>query len=160
MGKGWMTTGQVANRLGVDDRTIRRRCDAGEIPAARIGDGHWRIRSEWVESAVSQGPTRGEYEDGVVYFVRCRTTGLVKIGTTTDPLKRMRSIQSMCPTALECVSAVIGGVDREQAIHDSLGHKRKHGEWFALDDEDVPSADPSLAHLVGAVSPKERGSDA
>lgn len=50
----WLSTGQVAARLGWDERTIRRRCESGDIPGAtRIGDdGHWRIPGEWLDGVL------------------------------------------------------------------------------------------------------------
>lgn len=49
----WLTTGQVAAKLGWDERTIRRRCEAGDIPGAmRIGSGHWRIPGEWLDDVL------------------------------------------------------------------------------------------------------------
>lgn len=50
----WMSTGQVARRLGWDERTIRRRCKSRDIPGAmRIeAGGQWRIPAAWVEEVI------------------------------------------------------------------------------------------------------------
>ncbi len=46
----WLTTGQVARRLGYHIETIRKRCHLGEIPAHRFeGQGPWKIPKSWVD---------------------------------------------------------------------------------------------------------------
>lgn len=52
----WLTTGQVARRLGWSDDTIRRRCEDGTISGAlRLGEGQWRIPADWLRAIL--GPS-------------------------------------------------------------------------------------------------------
>lgn len=46
----WLTTGQVARRLGWCRHTICRKCADGSIPSMRLGNGHWRIPGHWLNS--------------------------------------------------------------------------------------------------------------
>lgn len=47
---GYLTTGQVARKIGVTPQTVRRRIDAGQIPAQRTmgGEGHFRVPKAWL----------------------------------------------------------------------------------------------------------------
>lgn len=50
----YLTTGQAARMLGVSDRYVRLRCDAGEVPGAfkLPASSHWRVPREWVLSII------------------------------------------------------------------------------------------------------------
>lgn len=51
----WLSTSVVARRLKYSERTIRRRCDAGEIPAHRLGDqGQWRVSASWLAAELAK----------------------------------------------------------------------------------------------------------
>ncbi len=53
--KRWLTTGQVARRLGLNPKTIRRRIYDGTIPAWQIADGsEWRIPGWWVDEQLAK----------------------------------------------------------------------------------------------------------
>lgn len=46
----WLTTGQVARKLGYHQTTIYRKCQSGSIPSTQLGDGgEYRIPSWWLE---------------------------------------------------------------------------------------------------------------
>jgi excisionase family DNA binding protein len=49
----WLTVGEAAKALGVDEQTIRRYADAGRlddpVKAARLAGGHRRIHRDSVE---------------------------------------------------------------------------------------------------------------
>lgn len=50
--ENFLTTSQVARRLGVNEKTVRRRCERGEIPAVKgmlsTGSEGWRISPDWL----------------------------------------------------------------------------------------------------------------
>ncbi len=47
----FLSTGQVARKLGFSDDWVRRRCDDKTIAGAfRIGHSQWRVPAEWVEA--------------------------------------------------------------------------------------------------------------
>lgn len=49
-----LTTTEAGKHLGFSDETIRRMCEAGELPASRRPGGQWRLRrgdlDAWLES--------------------------------------------------------------------------------------------------------------
>jgi hypothetical protein len=69
--------------------------------------------------------------DGWVYFVRCRTTGLVKIGWTAGRAQgRYHALKVISPTPLEFAGAVRGTLGLEFHLHVQFKEHRDHGEWF------------------------------
>ena len=51
----WLTTGQVARRLGLNPKTIRRAIYEEKIPAWQIADGcEWRIPGRWVDEQLAK----------------------------------------------------------------------------------------------------------
>lgn len=64
-----------------------------------------------------------------VYFIRKKDKqGLIKIGQSIDPQKRLVQIQNMSPEPLEILKVFDNG--DEEAIHHHFRHLRMHGEWF------------------------------
>jgi len=50
-----LSTGTVAARLGWSERTVRRRCETGDIPGAQLIDGgHWRIPASWLAAMLAE----------------------------------------------------------------------------------------------------------
>ena len=65
-----------------------------------------------------------------VYFIEA-ANGLIKIGRSTDPLRRLRGLQTGSPVQLRMVLVLTGlGVADEMALHDRFAEYRSHGEWF------------------------------
>jgi hypothetical protein len=67
-----------------------------------------------------------------VYLIRAGVAGDVKIGLASDPLKRLRSLQTSNTAKLRLMRVLEGGVDVEKALHARFSHLRKAGEWFAF----------------------------
>jgi len=65
-----------------------------------------------------------------VYFLRCASTGLVKIGTSRNVASRLSQIQSDSPGKIALVGLEPGGVERERALHAHFAADRERGEWF------------------------------
>lgn len=65
-----------------------------------------------------------------VYFIRNTRSGAVKIGSATDPRKRLVGLQTGCPDTLELVGAIPGGRVQEKAMHRMFKQFRLRGEWF------------------------------
>lgn len=62
----------------------------------------------------------------VAYFIRGATTGLVKIGESSDPVSRLTELAKTGSEMLELLA--VGGVEAEH--HRALCDDRVHGEWF------------------------------
>jgi hypothetical protein len=80
--------------------------------------------------------------DGYVYLA---TDGeLFKIGKSIDPIKRTEGLASVAradgrPSEIKILHAFPckDCLYVERFLHATWGHKRKHGEWFDLDERDV-----------------------
>jgi hypothetical protein len=79
---------------------------------------------------------------GAVYFFRSAATGLTKIGQSARPGQRFQEIGAHLPD-LECVGCVCTDEPRwlERLFHGLFRSQRKHGEWFALDADDLAVID-------------------
>lgn len=69
----------------------------------------------------------------MIYFIRDKLTGLVKIGYSTEPWRRLNKIQADCPGELEMIALVAGTLATEQALHEAFRGSRFRGEWFTFD---------------------------
>jgi hypothetical protein len=93
----------------------------------------------------------------VIYFVRCDVTGLTKIGFTSRPMaERLATLQVGSPTVLRVVGVREGGFVDEAGAHAFHREKRRHGEWFALSDEDIERENLRPAHEVETTDPPPR----
>lgn len=82
-----------------------------------------------------------------VYFIKNDTTGLIKIGMTTNPHDRLSSISYTLKTAtgIEHDLRFIGIIymtsssmrDYESALHKKYEKYRKYGEWFDISEEEI-----------------------
>jgi hypothetical protein len=66
----------------------------------------------------------------VVYFIRAETTGLIKIGWTTDLAQRLSNLEGGSPDRLTLLSTASGGSDLEGHLHEHFADERVHAEWF------------------------------
>ena len=96
--------------------------------------------SEWNESAnILVGPC--------VYIIQ--GAGIFKIGQTMNLESRMVSHRGSSPVPLRLLRAIVcegsesAHIVIERVLHAQFSSKRKHGEWFALDPEDLDYIDSS-----------------
>lgn len=66
-----------------------------------------------------------------VYVVRRADSAEVKIGISTDPLQRLRQLQTSHSEDLELVASFPGDVAEEARLHERFKAHRKRGEWFS-----------------------------
>ena len=69
-----------------------------------------------------------------IYFVQA-TNGLVKIGKSNAPGKRVKELQIGSPLELKIKRVISGGLYLESILHLYFKHLHKHGEWFKPDTE-------------------------
>jgi hypothetical protein len=89
---------------------------------------------------------------GYVYAVRNNYTNLTKIGLTTNPANRIRSLETGGGVELDIICVVETHIDPklvETAIHEKLDLYRKLGEWFDVDEETALTAIKSIVKPVG-----------
>ena len=66
----------------------------------------------------------------VVYAIRAKNSGLVKIGTTRHLSKRIRTIRTSCGSDITVLAIVPGDRSFESEWHAEFAHLRQPGEWF------------------------------
>ena len=101
--------------------------------------------------------TKSEY----VYFIKNDSTGLVKIGMTTDPHQRLLAIKTTLNTATGVNNKLryIGIIrmtstnmqDFENSLHKKYALYRKNGEWFDLSEEHILNTYFSKSYRVHGV---------
>lgn len=76
--------------------------------------------------------SHGQWES--VYFAqRDGTAGLIKIGKSGNPEKRVRSLATAAAAPVHLLAAVPGWVIREDEAHRAVARSRVIGEWFEPD---------------------------
>lgn len=103
----------------------------------------WKDVIELIPKAENHLPPiqEKESEECYVYFMFDTKSLLYKIGISNLPEWREKTLQSEKPSiklivAKKFVNRRIAA-NFEKALHDSYSHKRKRGEWFQLDQEDI-----------------------
>ena len=71
-----------------------------------------------------------------LYAIEAPASGLVKIGSSSDPAGRFKTIQAMSPEMLEMrIVSPVDGRELEKSFHKRFAHLRHHGEWFRQEQE-------------------------
>lgn len=65
-----------------------------------------------------------------VYFIEATTSGLIKIGSASNPVGRLAALQTGSPERLRLLGTEPGGAARERELHSIFAADRSHGEWF------------------------------
>lgn len=79
-----------------------------------------------------------EFRDGGVYIIRIDS--LSKIGCSMDPHARIKKIPLPKRPEVLLVVMTPKWKQLEEALHRRFAHLRRHGEWFALDDQSLEDA--------------------
>ncbi len=85
-----------------------------------------------------------------VYFVEAVGTGLVKIGLSADPMKRVGSLRIACPVDIVVRAIVPGDRDLERSLHRRFAQHWARGEWFRMTPDIVSFMDQTEAPIVVA----------
>lgn len=75
---------------------------------------------------------------GFVYLMREQSQGLIKIGFSVNVESRLKEFKTGNPT-IELQGKFEAKPEHERALHVHFSEKRKSGEWFMLEDEDIIS---------------------
>jgi hypothetical protein len=65
-----------------------------------------------------------------LYFIQSDVTGMIKIGRSKNPLKRLKQLQTGNANKLKLIAFFEGLGWREKLLHESLKDWSKEGEWF------------------------------
>lgn len=68
-----------------------------------------------------------------LYIVQSNVTGMIKIGRSKNPDKRLKQLQTGNPNKLKLIASFKGEGWREKLIHEDLRCFRLKGEWFHYD---------------------------
>ncbi len=91
-----------------------------------------------------------------VYFIQGRSSGLVKIGFTTNLRQRIAGLAMHCAEDLEVIGFLLGcGVETEQSLHWRLAEDRVRGEWFKPSDTVLGLASGELILTVAGIRPSK-----
>lgn len=92
-------------------------------------------------------------EECFVYVMKDLRNGAYKIGISVNPFIREKTLQSEQPkTELLAYKRYINrkiALAIEKALHEIYSHKRKRGEWFVLDNEDIIELLATLDDKIG-----------
>lgn len=91
------------------------------------------------------------------YLIKDTKTGLIKIGRSENPQKRLFSLQCGNTNKLELIHVIDANI--EQKLHYKFAHKRLRGEWFNVELGEVVSYVESMdlsAYQVGIREVKEK----
>lgn len=67
-----------------------------------------------------------------VYLIEAEI-GVVKVGCSTDPLRRLRGISTHSPCPVRLIAQWPGSLADEAVIHRAFSEYRGHNEWFRVD---------------------------
>jgi len=87
---------------------------------------------------------------GWVYAIRSRDTGLIKLGMSRDPKRRLRDLSTASSSELELLWSHGGGLSLEAFLHRYFTARHVRGEWFDFTDVDaVALLNHAVAMFVG-----------
>lgn len=84
-------------------------------------------------------------EQGAVYAIRDDVRSAVKLGWSTDPLRRLAQLQTAVPNVLRIVAVVAGGKTLERGLQQEFKDRRIRGEWFSDHDNEVSAVMAELS---------------
>ena len=68
-----------------------------------------------------------------LYIIQSDVTGMIKIGRSKDPQKRLKQLQTGNPNKLKLIAYFEGEGWREKLLHEHLSSHRLEGEWFSYE---------------------------
>ena len=67
-----------------------------------------------------------------LYIIQSDFTGMIKIGRSKDPNKRLKQLQTGNPNKLRLIASFKGEGWKEKNLHERLEKFRLEGEWFNI----------------------------
>jgi hypothetical protein len=135
---GEMNGRRFAERIDVAHGTVKRWLHEG-MPARRTDcggrGGVWITPADglaWVEARYPKSIARGRC--GVVYVAVRATDGAVKIGWTSDVMRRVQELRKLACSAVELAACFPGDKPDELRLHARFSEDRLDGEWFRPSD--------------------------
>jgi hypothetical protein len=133
---------EFAEAIGVAHGTVKRWLHEG-MPATRIRLG----REVSIDEAAARAWVTEHHANSVsfnraavVYVARRERDGALKIGWTSDVMRRVHELRRRERCAVELVAAVPGAKPDELRMHETFRACRIDGEWFDAEVNDVVRA--------------------
>jgi hypothetical protein len=112
----------------------------------------WLLKQSWFrqhkiyQCVVDEVNRRYQTTIGIpeVYFVINEQMTRLKIGTSINPAKRLRSIQTGNADSLVIYGTILGDRHFEKQLHDEFAQHRLNGEWFVFAE-----CKPRIDELLG-----------
>lgn len=92
----------------------------------------------------------------MIYFIRDTASGLVKVGLSEDPVRRLAKMQTDCPGLLVLLATQDGGEPDESLLHERFSPLRERGEWFRAEGDLAAYIADLAPHVKAARQRKER----
>jgi hypothetical protein len=124
---------RCAELLGVKHGTLKRWVHEG-MPGVIRGENGWATGLDlteagpWLAEKRRSGCAFGR--KSAVYFARCRSTGEIKIGMSSDLKPRLKRLQSKEHRRVEILGTLPGDKTTELYLHRLFAAARIEGEWF------------------------------
>ena len=137
----WMESGSLRERIATSmRRPINRNSAMVAIQLLAPDERSLVIIRAEASMSYSHPPwesdRRAQRHASDVYFIRGVTTGLIKIGSSTDVRRRLAAHQSLSPDNIEIVGVLPGGgASLEKRLHRRFRTLANHGEWFRPGNE-------------------------
>jgi hypothetical protein len=126
---GEMNAVRFAEHIDVAHGTVKRWLTEG-LPARRNGNRVWitpEAGRAWVEGRYPASIARGRR--GLVYIATRATDGAVKIGWTSDVMRRVAELRKESRSAVELAACFPGDKPDELRLHARFAEDRIAGEW-------------------------------
>jgi hypothetical protein len=76
---------------------------------------------------------RAKMNNDNLYIIQSDVTGMIKVGRSKDPQKRLKQLQTGNPNKLKLIASFKGEGWKEKMLHERLRRYRLEGEWFSYD---------------------------
>lgn len=127
---GEMSAARFAEHIGVAHGTIKRWLTEG-LPVRRNGNRVWITPADgraWVEARYPNTIARGR--KGVLYIASRAKDGAIKIGWTSDVVRRLSELRKDSRSAVELVACFPGDKPDELRLHTRFATDRIEREWY------------------------------
>lgn len=123
------------------ERELRTRYDLCALSLDQEKEARHLLVKEWIAANQLRFLEKARDQDmwpgrvSVVYFAQERSSGAIKIGTSTQVDKRIRTLEKMWRSEIALVATVAGAFRVEAWMHDRFKELHIGHEWFRPEPE-------------------------
>lgn len=121
-----MTVDQLADRVERYPRKWSKLRDCWEYVPSEVMEVVLR-ESDEIKRRLAENPAA----DLRVYAIQCVENGLIKLGVSNDPKRRLVALSCQSPVEMVLLASRPGGYQMEKELHKRFAEHRRRGEWFA-----------------------------